>query len=72
MIHPNQIALVNAAYQVSQKDLDDAKSILNWDVASPSLVSGSIEKERMNEYKTHSNWALKTILLSEVYGVKGK
>lgn len=72
VIHPNQIALVNAAYQVSQKDLDDAKSILNWDVASPSLVSGSIEKERMNEYKTHSNWALKTILLSEVYGVKGK
>lgn len=72
VIHPNQIALVNRAYQVSPKDLDDAKSILNWDADSPSFVSGSVEKERMNEYKTHSNWALKTILLSEVYGVKEK
>ncbi len=68
-IHPKQINFINNAYKVSKKDLDDAKSILNWDLNSVSLVSGNIKDERMNEYKTHSNWALKTILLSEVYGV---
>lgn len=67
VIHPNQIALVNEAYKVSRSDLADAKAILNWD--SASLVHGSVNKERMNEYKTHSNWALRTILLSEAYGI---
>lgn len=70
VIHPNQIELVHEAYRVSKKDLDDAGSILNWDAGSRSLVSGSITKERMNEYKTHSNWALKILLLSEAFGVK--
>lgn len=70
VIHPNQIALVNNAYKVSQKDYADAKSIFNWDTASASLVSGSIAKERMNEYKTHSNWALKTLLLAEAFGIQ--
>lgn len=69
VIHPNQIELVNSAYKVSKKDLDDAKSILNWDESSSSFVSGSVLKERMNEYKTHSNWALKTVMLSEVFGI---
>ncbi|MDE5780138.1 MAG: HpcH/HpaI aldolase/citrate lyase family protein [Lachnospiraceae bacterium] len=69
VIHPKQIELVNNAYKVSQKDLDDAKSILNWDSYSHSLVSGSVSRERMNEYKTHSNWALKTILLAEAFGI---
>lgn len=70
VIHPKQIALVNEAYQVPLKDYNDAKSILNWDMDSPSLVSGSIVKERMNEYKTHYNWALRTLLLAEAYGLK--
>lgn len=69
VIHPNQIELVNHAYKVSRKDLDDARSILDWDTGSNALVSGSVAKERMNEYKTHSNWALKIIMLAEVYGV---
>lgn len=70
VIHPKQIALVNEAYQVPLKDYNDAASILNWDKASPSLVAGSILKERMNEYKTHYNWALRTLLLAEAYGLK--
>ncbi len=69
VIHPKQINFINNAYKVSKKDLDDAKSILNWDLNSIFLVSGNVKDERMNEYKTHSNWALKTILLSEAYGV---
>jgi len=69
VIHPNQISIVNNAYKVSSADLSDAKSILNWDSNSISLVSGNISNERMNEYKTHSNWALKTIMLSEAFGI---
>lgn len=70
VIHPNQIAVVNDALRVPIDDLEDAKAILNWDQNSSSLVSGSITRERMNEFKTHSNWALKTIFISEYYGIK--
>lgn len=70
VIHPNQIALINEAYKVSQKDLDDARLILNWDKTSHSFVSGNVTKERMNEQKTHSNWALRIQMLAETFGVK--
>lgn len=70
VIHPNQIEIINESLRIPVKDLEDAKSILNWDEDSHKLVSGSPSKERMNEYKTHSNWALKTILLAEYYGTK--
>lgn len=69
VIHPNQIEIVHNAYKVTKKDLEDAKSILNWSMSSESLVSGGQAKERMNEYKTHYSWALKTVMLAEVYGV---
>ena len=70
VIQPNQIPLVNEAYKVPLKDYNDAQAILDWDVSCPSLVAGSIVKERMNEYKTHYNWALRTLLLAEAYGLK--
>ena len=70
VIHPKQISIVNSEYAVYQKDLDNALSILNWDKDSHSLVSGSISGERMDEFKTHSNWALKTLMLSKVFGTK--
>ena len=70
VIHPKQIQLVNEAYKIPLKDYNDAKSILEWDDLSPTLVSGSIVKERMNEYKTHYNWAMRTMLLAEAYGLK--
>ncbi len=69
VIHPNQIPVVNAAYQVSQQDLKDAKAILNWSPDHNSLVAGSVQRERMNEYKTHYNWAQKTVMLAEAFGV---
>lgn len=68
VIHPNQIEILNNCYKVSKRDFEDALSILNWNTNSNSLVSGSISKERMNEYKTHYNWAEKTVLLSKVFG----
>lgn len=70
VIHPNQIELINAAYKVSATDLADAKAVLDWDKDSDSLVSGSSSKERMNEYKTHYNWARTILFLSEYYGVR--
>lgn len=68
VIHPNQIPLVNQAYRVSQKDYADALSILEWNLPS-SGVSANSSRERMNEYKTHGNWAIRTKFLAEVYGI---
>lgn len=70
VIYPSQIAVVNEAYKVSENDYQDAAAVLNWDRSSHSLVAGSASKERMNEYKTHSHWALRTLLMAEYFGVK--
>ncbi len=70
VIYPSQIAVVNEAYKVSKNDYEDASAILNWDKTSHSLVAGSADKERMNEYKTHSRWALRTLLMAEYFGIK--
>lgn len=70
VIHPNQISIVNDSYKILSKDLNDAKSILNWNKDSSTLVNSSFQNERMNEYNTHSNWALQTILTAEVFGTK--
>ncbi len=70
VIHPNQISVVNASLQVSEQDLADAKAVLNWDENQSSLVSGSENRERMNEYKTHFHWAQKILYLAEAYGVE--
>lgn len=71
VIHPKQIELVNEAYRVSKQDFEDARAILGWDGKAPSLVHGSTGGERMNEYKTHRNWARRTLLLARAYGVAG-
>ncbi len=70
VIHPNQIAIVNQSYQVARSDFDDAKSILNWNKQKDSFVSGSFAKNRMNEYKTHNNWAQQILYLAEAYGIQ--
>lgn len=69
VIHPNQIEVVNRGYAVSQSDYDDASTIINWQPDSLLLVSGSSENGRMNEYKTHYNWARRTLALHSVYGL---
>lgn len=70
VIHPNQIEVVNAALQIPAEDLADAQSILNWDSASHSLVAANAAKERMNEYKTHYNWARQIIYMAQAFGTK--
>lgn len=69
VIHPKQIEVVNGALKVSRKDYEDAKAILNWDEGNSMCVSKSTGGERMNEVKTHGNWAAKTLILAEVYGI---
>lgn len=68
VIHPKQIPVVNDMMKVPRKDFEDAKSILNWD-NSGLQVGKSYGGERMNEVRTHYNWARKIVLLSELYGV---
>ncbi len=70
VIYPSQIAVVNEAYKVSENDYQDAAAVLNWDKSSHSLVAGSTSNERMNEYKTHFHWALRTLLMAEYFGLK--
>lgn len=72
VIHPNQIPIVNEAYKVSREDFNDAQEILNWNQNSNAFVAGSLAKERMNEYKTHNNWAQKILFMAEAYGIKEK
>lgn len=69
VIHPNQIDVVSKAYRVPQSDYDDARRILNWDTASASYVSANIDRERMDEYKTHGNWARRVLWMAEAFGV---
>lgn len=69
VIHPNQISVVNKAYQVSESDFNDAREILNWNKNSNSFVSGNKAGERMNEYKTHINWARQTVYMAEAFGI---
>ncbi|CCX59712.1 putative uncharacterized protein [Blautia hydrogenotrophica CAG:147] len=69
VIHPKQITLVNQAFSVSLEDYQDALEILNWNPGHANLVSGSHRNIRMNEYKTHYNWALRTKYLADSYGI---
>ena len=68
VIHPGQIPVVNDACRVSEKNYTDAPHILNWNTREDSLVSASPGGERMDEYKTHLNWARKTCFMAECYG----
>lgn len=71
VIHPNQISVVNEAYKVLKADYDDAMAICNWNSKKDDYVLGSKSKERMNEFKTHTNWARKIKFLAEEFGVVG-
>lgn len=70
VIHPNQIAVVNEGLKVRQADYEDACQITNWNPDNPSFVAGSVQAQRMNEYKTHHNWAERILRLADIYGVQ--
>lgn len=68
VIHPNQISVVNDGLKVASHDLEDALRILSFD-HSIRQVAKSSEGTRMNEVKTHTNWAKRQLLLAHLYGV---
>lgn len=70
VIHPSQIEVVNEEYKVLKKDAEDAKQILEWSPQNANGVFASKNKERMNEYKTHTNWAQQILYLAEAFGIK--
>lgn len=69
VIHPNQIPVVVEGLKISRQDLVDAVEILTFE-HKLLQVSKSASGTRMNEIKTHSNWARKQIILANLYGVK--
>lgn len=70
VIHPAQIPVVNDACRVLKEDYEDAKAILGWDDGSMKAVSAGSSGTRMNEVKTHGNWAQKIIFMAEQFGIK--
>ena len=69
IIHPNQIPVVANGLKANAHDVADAINILSF--KSPLVsVSKSTSGTRMNEMKTHTNWAKKQILLAKIYGVR--
>lgn len=70
VIHPKQIDVINKSCRVLKEDYMDAKEILDWAEDANSMVGGSNLKSRMNEVKTHRNWAEKIMYLAEYYGLK--
>lgn len=69
-IHPKQISIINDALKVFKEDYEDAKEILNWDDQDSAYVKGNVTGSRMNEVKTHLNWANRIMALADYYGVK--
>lgn len=67
-IHPSQCGYVQESLIVSKEDYDDAVSILGMNTNTIGVKKGTAGN-RMNEAKTHTNWAKKIIGLSIIYGV---
>ena len=68
-IHPTQLEVIQESLIVPYNDYKDAMNILG---TSPDLigVKKSHDGHKMNEVKTHTNWARKTVCLSNIYGVR--
>ena len=67
-IHPSQLPIIQQSLIVSKEDYDDAMSIIGMNVNTTG-VKKSVGGNRMNEVKTHTNWARKIIGLAKMYGV---
>lgn len=68
-IHPSQCPIIQQSLIVNKYDYDDALNILGMNTGT-TAVKKSVGGNRMNEVKTHTNWAKKVIGLAKVYGVK--
>lgn len=68
-IHPSQCSFIQESLMVNKEDYEDAINILGMNTNTTG-VKKSTHGNRMNEAKTHTNWARKTIGLAKMYGVK--
>jgi putative ATP/GTP-binding protein len=68
-IHPSQCIFIQQSLIVDKTDYEDAMNILGMN-ANTTGVKKSAGGNRMNEVKTHTNWAKKTVGLAKMYGVK--
>jgi citrate lyase beta subunit len=65
VIHPSQIAIVEAAYAVGREELAEARAILAPDSPAVFAISGS-----MCEPATHQRWARTIVRRAEIFGLK--
>lgn len=72
VIHPTQIRIVNQQLAVAKEDYDDAVSIMRLADNPERFVEKNSSGNRMNEYKTHTAWARKIMILKKIYGEKEK
>lgn len=70
-IHPSQLMYIQESLIVDKEDYEDAMNILGMNTNTTG-VKKSTGGNRMNEAKTHTNWARKTIGLAKMYGVKAE
>lgn len=68
-IHPSQLSAIQESLIVSDMDYQDALMILGINVNMQGVKKSAYEN-RMNEVKTHTKWAQKTIAIAHVYGVR--
>ena len=69
VIHPSQVCVVQESLIVNKWDYEDAINILGMN-ANTVGVKKNTGGNRMNEVKTHTNWAKKVVSLAHVYGVR--
>ncbi len=65
VIHPTHVKYVNALQAVTREEYDDACQILNTEGG----VVKSLNENKMNEILPHTNWAKKTYMRAQAYGV---
>ena len=66
-IHPKQLEWVQKSLIVEKEDYEDATQIVNASVSEYGVLNGH---GKMNELRTHINYARKIIKLASIYGVK--
>ena len=68
-IHPSQLPIIAENNIISEEDYQDALSILGMNQSLIGVTKSS-RQNKMNEGKTHINWAQKIITQANIYGVK--
>ncbi len=68
-IHPVQVPIIARTLSVHREDYEDACALLGWHNEELG-VEKSTDGNRMNELKCHSNWAERTKIIGDIYGLR--